>query len=182
VLLLDEIEKAHPDVTNILLQVMDNGMVSSSSGKKVSARNVLLIMTSNLGAADAARARIGFGNQTNKTASTDAVNEFFRPEFRNRLDAIVQFSPLGKDQIEQIAEKFLKELRANALERGVTIKWNKGVLAWLGERGFDPAMGARPMKRAIADHIKKPLARKMLFEDIGKTVTLKVKNGEIEFS
>jgi ATP-dependent Clp protease ATP-binding subunit ClpA len=182
VLLLDEIEKAHPDVTNILLQVMDNGMVSSSSGKKVSARNVLLIMTSNLGAADAARARIGFGNQTNKTASTDAVNEFFRPEFRNRLDAIVQFSPLGKDQIEQIAEKFLKELRANALDRGVTLKWNKGVLAWLGERGFDPAMGARPMKRAIADHIKKPLARKMLFEDIGKSVTLKVKNGEIEFS
>lgn len=182
VLLLDEVEKAHPDVLNVMLQVMDNGMCSSSSGKQVSARNALIIMTSNLGAADAARPRIGFGDQTNKQASNDAIKEFFRPEFRNRLDAIVEFTSLGREQIEMIAEKFLKELRDNAAERGVTVKWNKGVLGWLAERGFDPAMGARPMKRAIADHIKKPLARKMLFEDIGKTVTLKVKDGQIEFS
>ena len=181
ILLLDEVEKAHPDVLNVLLQLMDNGMISSSSGKKVSGRNALIIMTSNLGAADAEKSRIGFGDSENKTASLDAVKRFFSPEFRNRLDAVVQFSKLDKENINNIAEKFLKELAENAAERGVKLKWNKGVLNWLAEKGFDPAMGARPMKRAIADHIKKPLARKMLFEDVGSTITLKVKDGEIDF-
>lgn len=182
VLLLDEVEKAHPDVLNVLLQLMDDGMVSSSSGKKVSGRNALIIMTSNLGAAEAAKNRIGFGDQDNSDASDEAVNRHFSPEFRNRLDAVVRFGKLGKAEINLIAEKFLKELQESAQERGVKVKWNKGVLDWLAEKGFDPAMGARPMKRAIADHIKKPLARKMLFEDVGKTITLKVNDGKIEFS
>ncbi len=182
ILLLDEVEKAHPDVLNVLLQLMDNGMVSSSSGKKVSARNALVIMTSNVGAVDAAKNRIGFGSQDNSDAGIEAVNRFFTPEFRNRLDAIVQFGKLGKDNIDKIAEKFLIELKESTAERGIKLKWNKGVLAWLSEKGFDPAMGARPMKRAIAEHIKKPLARKMLFEDVGKTITLKVNDGSIELS
>lgn len=182
IMLLDEVEKAHPDVLNVLLQLMDNGMISSSSGKTVSARNALIIMTSNLGAADAERSKIGFGDNDNTQASVEAVNRFFSPEFRNRLDAIVKFDKLAQDQINLIAEKFLNEVAENAKERGVKLKWNKGVLTWLSEKGFDPAMGARPMKRAIADHIKKPLARKMLFEDLSNVVTLKVKDGEIEFS
>lgn len=181
ILLLDEVEKAHPDVLNVLLQLMDDGMISSSSGKKVSGRNALIIMTSNLGAADAEKKRIGFGDNDNSAASAEAVKRFFSPEFRNRLDAVVQFGKLGKDQINMIAEKFLKELAESTQERGVKLKWNKGVLNWLAEKGFDPAMGARPMKRAIADNIKKPLARKMLFEDVGNTITLKVKDGEIDF-
>jgi ATP-dependent Clp protease ATP-binding subunit ClpA len=182
ILLLDEVEKAHPDVLNVLLQVMDNGMISSSAGKQVSARNALIIMTSNLGAADAEKRVIGFGDQSNASASDDAVKRFFSPEFRNRLDATVQFNKLGKEFINKIAEKFLTEVAENAKERGYKLSWNKGVLNWLGERGFDEAMGARPMKRAITEHIKKPLARKMLFGDIGKSIRLKIKDGEIEFS
>ena len=182
VLLLDEVEKAHPDVLNVLLQLMDNGMISSSSGKQASARNALIIMTSNLGAADAEKRVIGFGDQTNSSASKDAVEGFFSPEFRNRLDAIVQFGKLDKEFINKIAEKFLTELAENASDRGYKLTWNKGVLNWLSEKGFDDAMGARPMKRAITEHIKKPLARKMLFEDIGTSIRLKVKDGHIEFN
>jgi ATP-dependent Clp protease ATP-binding subunit ClpA len=182
VLLLDEVEKAHPDVLNICLQIMDEGTVTSSSGKKVNARNVLLIMTSNVGAADAAKNRIGFGDQDNSGAAEDALKRFFTPEFRNRLDAIVAFQKLGQEQIKMIAEKFLGELRENAAEREVEITWDDEVLEWLSKKGFDPAMGARPMKRAIADHIKKPLARKMLFENFGSAIALKVADDNIEFS
>jgi ATP-dependent Clp protease ATP-binding subunit ClpA len=182
VLLLDEVEKAHPDVLNICLQIMDEGTVTSSSGKKVNARNVLLIMTSNVGAADAAKNRIGFGDQDNSSAAEDALKRFFTPEFRNRLDAIVAFQKLGQEQIKMIAEKFLGELRENAAEREVEITWDDEVLEWLSKKGFDPAMGARPMKRAIADHIKKPLARKMLFENVGSAIALKVADDNIEFS
>jgi len=181
ILLLDEIEKAHPDVLNVLLQLMDNGMISSSSGKSVSARNALVIMTSNIGAAAAEKSKIGFGDNSNDGAATDALKKFFSPEFRNRLDAIVKFEKLQKEHINKIAEKFLKELAVSALERDVKLKWNKGVLNWLSNVGFDPAMGARPMKRAITEHIKKPLARKMLFGDLNKNVTLKVKDNVIIF-
>lgn len=181
ILLLDEVEKAHPDVLNVLLQVMDNGMVSSSSGKTVSARNAIIIMTSNLGAAEAERARIGFGDNANTSAQEDAIKRFFKPEFRNRLDAVVTFGKLEKTHIVNIAEKFLKDLATNAKDRGYDITWNKGVLDWLADRGFDPAMGARPMKRAIAEHIKKPLAKRMLFDAVDTKIKLKVKNGNIEF-
>lgn len=182
VLLLDEVEKAHPDVMNLCLQLMDEGTVTSSSGKKVNARNVLLIMTSNVGAADAAKNKIGFGDMDNSGAADDALNRFFTPEFRNRLDAIVKFQKLGEEQVKRIAEKFLGELRDNAAEREVELTWDDDVLEWLSKQGFDSAMGARPMKRAIADHIKKPLARKMLFEDAKSVIRLKVVDEKIEFS
>lgn len=178
-LLLDEVEKAHPDVLNVLLQLMDNGMISSSSGKQVSGRNALLIMTSNLGAADAEKAVIGFGDQTNKSASSDAVKRFFSPEFRNRLDAVIEFGKLDKDHIKKIAEKFLREVAENAKERGMQLSWNADVVSWISDKGFDPAMGARPMKRTIAEYVKKPLARKMIFEITKKKTKLEVKNDKI---
>lgn len=183
VLLLDEVEKANSDVLNVLLQLMDKGTITSSSGKEVNAQNIILIMTSNLGAADAERNRIGFGDQDNSSASNDAVKRFFSPEFRNRLDAVVTFDKLKSDTIQTIAEKFMQELRDSAAERGYKLKWNKSVLKWLSEegRGFDSAMGARPMKRAIFTHIKKPLSRMMLFGDVDKTITVKVKDGQVIF-
>lgn len=182
ILLLDEVEKAHPDVLNICLQLMDEGTVTSSNGKKVSARNNLLIMTSNVGAADAAKNKIGFGDPDNSGAAEEALNRFFSPEFRNRLDAVVSFHKLDRDNIKRIAGKFLDELRENAADREVDVTWDDSVLEWLSDKGFDPAMGARPMKRAIADHIKKPLARKMLFGDVDKTISLKVIDGKLDFS
>jgi ATP-dependent Clp protease ATP-binding subunit ClpA len=184
VLLLDEVEKAHPDVLNVLLQLMDKGVVTSSNGKEVNAQNIILIMTSNLGSIDFEKNKIGFGSTDNLSAGIDAVKRFFTPEFRNRLDAIVPFNKLDKDIIQIIAAKFMKELADSAAERGYKLKWNKSVLKWLSEdgRGFDLAMGARPMKRAIFTNIKKPLARQMLFGDIGKTITVKIKNDEIAFN
>lgn len=181
IILLDEVEKAHPDVLNVFLQIMDNGMVTGSGSKSVSARNALIIMTSNLGAADAERSRIGFGDQENTTAQDTAIKDFFRPEFRNRLDAIVKFGKLDQEYILMIADKFMREVAESAAERGYKLKWNKSVLKWLSARGFDPAMGARPMSRAIVDHIKKPLARQMLFGEINKTINLKIENDIIIF-
>jgi ATP-dependent Clp protease ATP-binding subunit ClpA len=183
ILLLDEVEKAHPDVLNVLLQLMDKGKISSSNGKEVNAQNIILIMTSNLGAADAAKNRIGFGDNDNTVAGDEAVKKFFSPEFRNRLDAVVPFNKLGKDIILSIAAKFMNELKDSAAGRGYKLKWNKGVLTWLAQegRGFDATMGARPMKRAIFSSIKKPLARQMLFGDVNKTITVKVKDDAIVF-
>ena len=183
ILLLDEVEKAHPEVLNILLQLMDKGTITSSSGKEVNAQNIILIMTSNLGAAEASKSRMGFGDSDNSAASTEVVKRFFAPEFRNRLDAIVPFNKLARDIVESIAAKFMEELKLSAAERGYKLKWNKSVLKWLSEdgRGFDSAMGARPMKRAIFTHIKKPLARQMLFGEVDKTITVKVEDGEIKF-
>lgn len=183
ILLLDEVEKAHKDVLNVLLQLMDKGTITNSSGKEVSAKNIILIMTSNLGAADAERNRIGFGDTDNSDAGLDAVKKFFTPEFRNRLDAVVPFGKLGQEIVMQVADKFLQELKESAAERGYKLKWNKSVLKWLSQdgRGFDPAMGARPMKRAIFTNIKKPLARQMLFSAVDKTITLKIVDDEVKF-
>jgi len=180
---LDEIEKAHPDVLNILLQLMDDGIITASNGKEVNARNIILIMTSNLGAADAEKSKIGFGDNVNTTAAEEALKIFFKPEFRNRLDAVVPFVKLDQAIVITIAEKFMNELKESAADRGYKLKWSKSVLKWLSEpgRGFDPAMGARPMKRAIFTNIKKPLARQMLFGDVDKTITVKVKDNEIIF-
>jgi ATP-dependent Clp protease ATP-binding subunit ClpA len=166
IILLDEVEKAHPSVLNIFLQFMDNGIVTGSNGKSVSARNSLLIMTSNLGATSATKRAIGFGNVEDTTASDMAdidISNFFAPEFRNRLDAIVKFKSLGRFNIKLIAKKFLQELADNAKLRDVDVTWTDGVEEWLMKVGFDPAMGARPMNRAIANFIKIPLAKKMLF-------------------
>ena len=181
ILLLDEVEKAHPDVLNVLLQIMDNGMITGSGNKSVSARNALLIMTSNIGAADAAKNKIGFGSQDNSGVSEVAINNFFSPEFRNRLDAIVTFDKLSQEHILKIADKFMKEVAVSASERGYKLKWNKTVLKWLAKKGFDPAMGARPMSRAITESVKKPLARQMLFGDIDKTINLKIEDDNIIF-
>jgi len=179
ILLLDEVEKAHPDVLNVLLQLMDNGMVSGSNGKSVSARNAIVVLTSNLGAADSERAIIGFGETENNSAQDDAVKNFFAPEFRNRLDAIVKFGKLERNNIDNITVKFLNELKAMVEERGFQFSWTPPVVEYLSEHGFDPQMGARPMARLIADTIKKPLARAMVFGGAQKKIRIRVIDNKI---
>jgi ATP-dependent Clp protease ATP-binding subunit ClpA len=168
ILLFDEVEKAHPDVLNILLGVMDNGMLTSSNGKTVSCRNVVLIMTSNLGARDGERNRIGFDNSTNTSASAEAVNKHFTPEFRNRLDAIIEFNKLGKEQVRPIAVKFINELNELLEPRNIKLQVDDSALDKLVEEGFDEKMGARPMKRIINEKIKKPLSKKIVFDNISE--------------
>lgn len=166
VLLLDEVEKAHPDVLNILLGVMDNGMLTSSGGKTVSCRNIVLIMTSNLGARDGERNKIGFDNSTNSTASMEAVKKHFTPEFRNRLDAVIEFNKLSKEQVKPIAMKFIDELNELLEPRGIEVRVSESALEQLVTDGFDEKMGARPMKRIIAEKIKKPLSKKIVFNNL----------------
>jgi ATP-dependent Clp protease ATP-binding subunit ClpA len=179
ILLLDEIEKAHPDVSNVMLQLMDNGMITNSEGKSVSARNAIVIMTSNLGARDAERNTIGFGDNDNSAASEEAVKRFFSPEFRNRLDAIVQFTKLDKTLMRDITVKFLNELRTMLTDRNISIHWNNTVLTWLTNNGFTETMGARPMGRLINEQIKKPLAKILLFGDNITAVRLEVVDDKI---
>lgn len=169
VLLFDEVEKAHPDVLNILLGVMDNGMLTSSGGKTVSCRNIVLIMTSNLGARDGERNRIGFDNSPNSAASMDAVNKHFSPEFRNRLDAVIEFNKLDKPMIRPIVLKFINELNDLLAPRSIKINIDEGAVLKLIEDGFDEKMGARPMKRIIAEKIKKPLSKRIVFENLHST-------------
>jgi ATP-dependent Clp protease ATP-binding subunit ClpA len=177
VLLLDEIEKAHPDVLNILLGVMDNGMLTSSNGKTVSCRNLILIMTSNLGARDGERNKIGFDNSTNSTASMEAVKKHFTPEFRNRLDAVIEFNSLNKTQITPIAIKFVEELNDLLSAKNIKLTVNNQALDKLVEEGFDPKMGARPMKRLIAEKIKKPLSKRIVFENLSNCELVVSHNG-----
>lgn len=166
VLLLDEVEKAHPDILNILLGVMDNGMLTSSSGKTVSCRNIILIMTSNLGARDGERNKIGFDNSPNASASMDAVNKHFTPEFRNRLDAIIEFNRLTHEQVRPIALKFIDELNELLEAKNIHLSVQESAIALLVHEGFNEKMGARPMKRLIAEKIKKPLSKKIVFENL----------------
>ena len=174
VLLLDEIEKAHPDLFNILLQVMDNGTLTDSNGKKVDFRNVILVMTTNAGAADAQKESIGF-NSGKKTDEADAaVERLFTPEFRNRLDAIIPFAPLSTDTIGRVVEKFVLQLEAQLIDRGVTFELTPDATAWLSERGYDSRFGARPLARVIQEHIKKPLADQILFGELKKGGLVKV--------
>jgi ATP-dependent Clp protease ATP-binding subunit ClpA len=179
ILLLDEIEKAHPDVSNVLLQLMDNGMITNSEGKSVSARNAIIILTSNLGARDAERNTIGFGDNDNTSASDEAVKRFFSPEFRNRLDATVQFTKLDKTLMKSITKKFLHEVRDMLTPRNINLSYSILVLDWLTENGFTASMGARPMARLINEKIKKPLAKQLLFGDNITQVTLEVENDDI---
>ena len=162
VLLLDEIEKSHPDVSTILLQMMDNGFITGSNGKQADCRNIILIITTNAGASDAEKNKIGFGTQEVKY-SDEALKKFFAPEFRNRLDAVVTFNKLGKDTMIKVVEKFIDELRAQVKEKGVKIKINKESIEYLMDKGFDPKMGARPLQRVIDKDIKRSLAKMMLF-------------------
>jgi ATP-dependent Clp protease ATP-binding subunit ClpA len=163
VLLLDEIEKAHPDIYNILLQVMDHGKLTDHNGKAVDFRNVILIMTTNAGASDMARPPLGFSAQKRSGEDTEAINKLFTPEFRNRLDAVIPFSGLPREIIKKVVEKFVLQLEAQLTDRGVTIELTEPAADWIAETGYDEKFGARPLARVIQEHIKKPLADEVLF-------------------
>jgi ATP-dependent Clp protease ATP-binding subunit ClpA len=181
VLLLDEIEKAHPDVYNILLQVMDHGTLTDHNGRTVDFRNVILIMTSNAGATEQAKAAIGFGRDRREGEDTAAIERTFTPEFRNRLDAVISFAPLPKSVILQVVEKFVLQLEAQLMDRNVHIELTPKAAEWLADKGYDDKMGARPLGRVIQEHIKKPLAEELLFGKLAKggLVKVTVKAGEL---
>ena len=174
VLLLDEIEKAHPDLFNILLQVMDHGKLTDHNGKQIDFRNVILIMTTNAGASDMAKNAIGFGSTKREGDDVEAINRMFTPEFRNRLDAIIAFGSLPTPVIHQVVQKFVMQLEAQLAERGVTFDLSKQAISWLAEKGYDERMGARPLGRVIQEHIKKQLADEVLFGKLKKGGTVKV--------
>ena len=166
VLLLDEIEKAHPDLFNILLQIMDHGKLTDNNGKSVDFRNVVLIMTTNAGAQELSKKAIGFNRETNEGADIEAIEKLFSPEFRNRLDAIIPFAPLEHDVIRLVVDKFIMQLDAQLAERNVEIELTEAARDWLANRGYDRNYGARPLTRVVQEHIKKPLADQLLFGDL----------------
>jgi ATP-dependent Clp protease ATP-binding subunit ClpA len=174
VLLLDEIEKAHPDLFNILLQVMDHGKLTDHNGKQVDFRNVILIMTTNAGASDMAKAPIGFNKLKREGDDQEAINKLFTPEFRNRLDAVIPFGNLPVQVIHQVVEKFVMQLEAQLADRGVTFELTPEAIAWLADKGYDSQMGARPLGRVIQEHIKRPLADEVLFGKLQKGGTVRV--------
>ncbi len=182
VLLLDEIEKAHPDVYNILLQVMDHGKLTDHNGRTVDFRNVVLIMTSNAGASELAKSAMGFGRTTREGEDTAAIERQFTPEFRNRLDAIISFAPLSKEVILQVVDKFVLQLEAQLLDRNVHIELTRPAAEWLADKGYDDRMGARPLGRVIQEQIKKPLAEELLFGKLAKggLVKVGVKDGKLD--
>jgi len=182
VLLLDEVEKAHPDVFNLLLQVMDHGTLTDNNGRKADFRNVAIVMTTNAGAQDSSRASIGFTRQDHSSDAMEAIKRLFTPEFRNRLDAIVQFNALGPEHISRVVDKFIFELEAQLQEQNVTIEVDADARVWLAERGYDPKMGARPMARTIQQYIKKPLAEELLFGELAHGGHLIIHLGEDELS
>jgi ATP-dependent Clp protease ATP-binding subunit ClpA len=163
VLLLDEIEKAHPDVFNLLLQVMDHGTLTDNNGRKADFRHVIIVMTTNAGAAEMSRASIGFTLQDHAPDGMEAVRRIFSPEFRNRLDAIIQFAPLDGPTIERVVDKLLLEVEAQLEQRAVALSVDDAARRWIAEKGYDPKMGARPMARVLQEHVKRPLAEELLF-------------------
>ncbi len=181
VLLLDEVEKAHPDIFNILLQVMDRGILTDTNGREANFKNVVLVMTTNAGAAQASRRSIGFTKQDHSTDAMEVIRRAFSPEFRNRLDAVVQFQALGFDHILRVVDKFLIELETQLHEKNVSLTATPSARDWLAQHGFDPLMGARPMARVIQDKIKRPLADELLFGKLlgGGRVTIDVKDDEL---
>jgi ATP-dependent Clp protease ATP-binding subunit ClpA len=184
VLLLDEIEKAHPDLFNILLQVMDHGKLTDHNGKVVDFRNVILIMTTNAGAADLAKPAIGFGRELREGEDEEAINRLFTPEFRNRLDAVIGFRSLSPEVMTQVVDKFIIELEGQLSDRNVIIELSEEARKWLAEKGYDPQFGARPLARVIQEDIKKPLAEELLFGKLAKggTVQVKIDGGKPAFS
>jgi ATP-dependent Clp protease ATP-binding subunit ClpA len=185
VLLLDEMEKAHPDVYNILLQVMDHGKLTDHNGRTVDFRNVILIMTSNAGASEMAKSAIGFGRDRREGEDTAAIERTFTPEFRNRLDAVISFGALPKEVILQVVEKFVLQLEAQLMDRNVTIELTKPAAEWLANKGYDDKMGARPMARLISEKIKKPLAEQLLFGELadgGGIVNVSLEQDELKIS
>lgn len=183
VLLLDEIEKAHPDVFNLLLQVMDHGTLTDNNGRKADFRNVIIVMTTNAGAVQVARNSMGFTKQDNATDDQEAIKKMFTPEFRNRLDSIVRFNPLGKKVIAKVVDKELLEVERQLLEKNVQLNVNRDARAWIAEHGYDENMGARPLARLIQDEVKRGLADELLFGDLqkGGTVDIRVTDGDLDF-
>jgi len=181
VLLLDEIEKAHPDVAQILLQVMDNGKLTGSNGKEADARNCVLILTTNLGAKDAEKNTIGFGNESEHVYEDKALKKYFSPEFRNRLDGVITFNSLGKPVMMKIVGKFLVELKDMVKDKGITITVTDEALDYLVDTGFDPKMGARPLQRVIDKEIKRPLSKEILFGNLknGGNVTVDYRDNKV---
>ena len=184
VLLLDEIEKAHPDLFNILLQIMDYGKLTDHNGKNVDFRNVILIMTTNAGAADMAKPAVGFGREARFGEDEEAINRMFTPEFRNRLDAVIGFKNLSPEVMNQVVDKFIIQLEAQLADRNVIVELSDPARKWLAKKGYDPKFGARPLARVIQEHIKKPLAEELLFGKLAKggTVVVEIEDGEPAFS
>jgi ATP-dependent Clp protease ATP-binding subunit ClpA len=163
VLLLDEIEKAHPDVFNLLLQVMDHGTLTDNNGRKADFRHVIIVMTTNAGAQEMSRPSIGFMHTDNTSDGMEAIRRLFTPEFRNRLDAVIQFAPLDRATIERVVDKLIVEVETQLEQKGVQLTVDDATRSWIAEKGYDPKMGARPMARVIQEHIKRPLAEELLF-------------------
>jgi ATP-dependent Clp protease ATP-binding subunit ClpA len=183
ILLLDEIEKAHPDVSNILLGFMDNGFVTGSNGKQADGRNCILVLTSNLGARDNENNTIGFGELAKDGEDDKALKKFFAPEFRNRLDAVIKFTRLSQEVVVQIVKKFVGELNGQLKDKGIEISVNAETAKWLAAKGYDKKMGARPLARLIDSKIKSPLSRRVLFGDLkeGGLVKVNIVNDELDF-
>ena len=183
VILLDEVEKAHPDMFNLLLQVMDYGKLTDGQGRTVDFRNVVLIMTSNAGAAEMSKPALGFAREGRIDADKDAVKQFFTPEFRNRLDAVVPFNRLGKESVGLVVEKFISQIEKQLSERAVFIELDDAAKSWLGDKGYDPLMGARPLERVIQDNISQALADEILFGELehGGNVKVSVEDDKIVF-
>ncbi len=178
VLLLDEIEKAHPDIYNLLLQIMDSGVLTDNNGRKADFRNVIVVMTTNAGADLLEKKNIGFSDQSNESDALLSLKKLFSPEFRNRLDEIIQFNYLPIEVILSIVDKFLTKLQAQLDARNVELIYSKNVLSWIAENGYNKEMGARPMERFITNKIKKPLVDKVLFGDLSKGGQIKVDLGK----
>jgi ATP-dependent Clp protease ATP-binding subunit ClpA len=174
VLLLDEIEKAHPDVFNVLLQVMDHGTLTDNNGRKADFRHVIIVMTTNAGAFEMNRASIGFVQSDNASDGMEALKRLFSPEFRNRIDAIIQFAPLDMPVIERVVDKLIVEVEAQLEKKGVSIMLDDDARRWLAAKGYDPKMGARPMARLIQEQIKRPLAEELLFGKLAAGGNVKI--------
>lgn len=183
ILLLDEIEKAHPDVSNILLAFMDNGFVTGSNGKVADGRNTILIMTSNLGARDNENNTIGFGELEKDGEDDKAIKKFFSPEFRNRLDGVIKFNKLGSETVVQIAKKFITDLNSQLKDKGIELVATAKAYRWLAEKGYDKKMGARPLARIIDNEVKSPLSRRVLFGDLanGGRVNIDIVDDKLSF-
>jgi ATP-dependent Clp protease ATP-binding subunit ClpA len=184
VLLLDEIEKAHPDLFNILLQIMDHGKLTDHNGKSVDFRNVVLIMTTNAGAADLAKPAIGFERNERLGDDEEAIKRMFTPEFRNRLDSVIGFSGLGPEVVAKVVDKFVLELEVQLADRNVEIELTDPAKSWLAKKGYDQTFGARPLARVIQENIKRPLADELLFGKLAKggVVLVGVKEGKLDFT
>ena len=175
---MDEIEKAHPEVFNLLLQVMDHGTLTDNNGRKADFRNVILVMTTNAGAQEMSRASIGFTKQDHSSDGMEVLRKQFSPEFRNRLDAIIQFAPLEMDSILRVVDKLVVELEARLGNNNVTLELDDEARNWIAERGYDPKMGARPMARIVQEQIKRPLAEELLFGSLADGGHVKITVGD----